>query len=64
MNFEIPKLAWIKAVMLACKKANGEFLDHKYPWIKLQHNGDKGAKFESEDDAGNKLIGVVMLVRM
>ena len=50
--------------LLACQKANGEFLDHKYPWIKLQHNGDKGAKFESEDDAGNKLIGVVMPVRM
>ena len=50
--------------LLACQKANGEFLDHKYPWIKLQHNGDKGAKFDSEDDAGNKLIGVVMPVRI
>lgn len=50
--------------LLACQKANGEFLDHKYPWIKLQHNGDKGAKFESEDDAGNKLVGVVMPVRI
>ena len=50
--------------LLACQKANGEFLDNKYPWIKLQHNGDKGAKFESEDDAGNKLIGVVMPVRI
>ena len=50
--------------LLACQKANGEFLDRKYHWIKLQHNGDKGAKFESEDDAGNKLIGVVMPVRM
>ena len=49
--------------LLACQKANGEFLDRKYPWIKLQHNGDKGAKFESEDNAGNKLIGVVMPVR-
>ena len=50
--------------LLACQKAKGEFLDNKYPWIKLQHNGDKGAKFESEDDAGNKLIGVVMPVRI
>ena len=50
--------------LLACQKANGEFLDHKYPWIKLQHNGQSGAKFESEDDAGNKLIGVVMPVRI
>ena len=50
--------------LLACQKANGEFLDSKYPWIKLQHNGDKGAKFESEDEDGNKLIGVVMPVRI
>ena len=50
--------------LLACQKANGEFLGGKHHWIKLQHNGDKGAKFESEDDAGNKLIGVVMPVRM
>ena len=50
--------------LLACQKANGEFLDHKYPWIKLQHNGQAGAKFESEDDGGNKLIGVVMPVRI
>ena len=50
--------------LLACQKANGEFLDHKYPWIKLQHNGNKGAKFESEDEDGNKLIGVVMPVRI
>lgn len=50
--------------LLACQKANGEFLDNKYPWIKLQHNGDRGAKFDSEDDAGNKLIGVVMPVRI
>ena len=50
--------------LLACQKANGEFLDRKYPWIKLQHNGDKSAKFESEDEDGNKLIGVVMPVRM
>ena len=48
--------------LLACQKANGEFLDHKYPWIKLQHNGLSGAKFESEDEDGNKLIGVVMPV--
>ena len=50
--------------LLACQKANGEFLDHKYPWIKLQHNGQAGAKFESDDDNGNKLIGVVMPVRI
>ena len=50
--------------LLACQKVNGEFLDNKYPWIKLQHNGLAGAKFESEDDAGNKLIGVVMPVRI
>ena len=50
--------------LLACQKANGEFLDHKYPWIKLQHNGLAGAKFESEDEDGNKLIGVVMPVRI
>lgn len=48
--------------LLVCQKANGEFLDHKYPWIKLQHNGLAGAKFESEDEDGNKLIGVVMPV--
>lgn len=50
--------------LLACQKANGEFLDHKYPWIKLQHNGLAGAKFESEDEDGNKLIGVVMPIRI
>ena len=50
--------------LLACQKANGEFLGGKYPWIILQHNGDKGAKFESEDEDGNKLIGVVMPVRI
>ena len=49
--------------LLASQKANGEFLDNKYPWIKLQHNGLSGAKFESEDEDGNKLIGVVMPVR-
>ena len=50
--------------LLNCQKANGEFLDHKYPWIKLQHNGQYGAKVESEDEDGNKLIGVVMPVRI
>lgn len=50
--------------LLACQKANGEFLDHKYPWIKLQHNGLAGAKFESEDEEGNKLVGVVMPIRI
>lgn len=50
--------------LLACQKANGEFLDRKNVYIKLQHNGQAGAKFESEDDAGNKLIGVVMPVRI
>ena len=50
--------------LLACQKANEEFLDRKNVYIKLQHNGQAGAKFESEDDAGNKLIGVVMPVRM
>lgn len=49
--------------LLACQKANGEFLDHKYSWIKLQHNGLSGAKFESEDENDNKLIGLVMPVR-
>ena len=49
--------------LLKCKKANNVFLGHKHPWIKLQHNGQAGAKFESEDDDGNKLIGVVMPVR-
>ena len=50
--------------LLTCQKANGQFLGGKYPWIKLQHNGDKGAKFESEDDVGNKLVGVVMPIRI
>ena len=50
--------------LLACQKANGEFLGGKYPWVKLQHNGQAGAKFESEDEDGNKLIGVVMPVRI
>lgn len=50
--------------LLACQKANGEFLGSKYPWVKLQNNGQAGAKFESEDEDGNKLIGVVMPVRI
>lgn len=50
--------------LLACQKANEEFLDRKNVYIKLQHNGQSGAKFESEDGAGNKLIGVVMPVRI
>ena len=50
--------------LLACQKANGEFLGGKYHWVKLQHNGQAGAKFESEDEDGNKLIGVVMPVRI
>ena len=50
--------------LLACQKANKKFLGRKNHWIKLQHNGQAGARFESEDDAGNKLIGVVMPVRM
>ena len=50
--------------LLACQKANGQFLGGEYLWIKLQHNGGKGAKFESEDEDGNKLIGVVMPIRI
>lgn len=50
--------------LLACQKANGEFLDRKYTWIKLQHNGLSGAKFESEDENDNKLTGLVMPVRI
>ena len=50
--------------LLACQKANGEFLDRKCTYIKIQHNGQSGAKFESEDEDGNKLIGVVMPVRI
>lgn len=46
--------------LLACQKANKEFLDRKNVYIKLQHNGQAGAKFESEDGNDNKLIGVVM----
>ena len=50
--------------LLSCRKANNVFLGHNHPWIKLQHNGQAGAKFESEDEDGNKLIGVVMPVRI
>ena len=50
--------------LLNCQKANCEFLGRKYAHIKLQHNGQAGAKFESEDEDGNKLIGVVMPVRI
>ena len=50
--------------LLACQKANEEFLEIKYAHIKLQHNGQAGSKFESEDEDGNKLIGVVMPVRI
>ena len=50
--------------LLTCQKANGEFLGGKRPWIKLQHNGRDGSKFESEDEEGNKLVGVVMPIRI
>ena len=50
--------------LLACQKANEEFLDSKNVYIKLQHNGQSGAKFESDDWINNKLIGVVMPVRI
>ena len=50
--------------LLVCQKANGEFFGSKGAYIKLQHNGNKGAKFESEDEDGNNLIGVVMPVRI
>lgn len=50
--------------ILACQKANQEFLDRKNVYIKLQHNGKSGAKFESDDEDDNKLIGVVMPVRI
>ena len=50
--------------LLACQKANEWFLDRKNVYIKLQHNGQSGAKFESEDEDGNTLIGVVMPVRI
>ena len=50
--------------LLTCQKANGRFLGGKYQWIKLQHSGKACSKFESEDEDGNKLIGVVMPVRI
>lgn len=50
--------------LLACQKANEEFLGRKNVYIKLQHNGQYGAKLELEDDDGNRLIGVVMPVRI
>ena len=50
--------------LLACQKANFEFFDSKGAYIKLQHNGQAVSKFESEDEGGNKLIGVVMPVRI
>lgn len=50
--------------LLACQKANEEFLDRKNVYIKLQHNGQSGAKFDSEDENDNKLIGVVMPLRV
>lgn len=50
--------------LLSCQKANEEFLGRKNAYIKLQHNGLAGAKFESEDEDGNKLVGVVMPVRI
>ena len=49
--------------LLACQKANEEFLDRKNVYIKLQHNGRSGAKFESDDENDNKLIGAVMPIR-
>lgn len=49
--------------LLTCQKANSRFLGGKRPWIKLQHNGRDGSKFESEDEEGNKLVGVVMPIR-
>lgn len=50
--------------LLACQKANEKFLDRKSVYIKLQHNGRSGAKFESDDENDNKLIGVVMPIRI
>ena len=49
--------------LLTCQKANEEFLDRKSVYIKLQHNGQSGAKFESDDENDNKLIGAVMPIR-
>ena len=50
--------------LLAFQKANCEFFDSEDAYIKLQHNGLSGAKFESDDWINNKLIGVVMPVRI
>ena len=50
--------------LLTCQKAEGRFLGSKQSWIKLQHNGRDGSKFESEDEEGNKLVGVVMPIRI
>ena len=50
--------------LLVCQKANKEFVDRKNVYVKLQHNGQAGAKFESEDEDLNKLIGVVMPLRV
>lgn len=50
--------------LLALQKANSKFLGGNNLYIKLQHNGLSGAKFESEDKKGNKLIGVVMPVEI
>ena len=50
--------------LLACQKANEEFLGRKNVYIKLQHNGQAVAKFESDDEDGNILIGVVASVRI
>lgn len=50
--------------LLACQKSNEEFTCSKNAYIKLQHNGQSAAKFESEDENDNKLIGVVMPVRI
>ena len=50
--------------LLAFQKANKEFLGRKNVYIKMQHNGQAGAKFESDDEDGNILIGVVMPVRI
>ncbi len=50
--------------LLACQKANEEFLDRDNVYIKLQQSGQSGAKFESEDENDDKLIGVVMPLRV
>ena len=50
--------------LLNYQKANEEFLDRKNVYIKLQHNGQSAAKFESYDEDYNELIGAVMPVRI